>query len=74
MALINTALLVQNAAVISDYAQRANQVQQDPAVRKSCAEARDDVLQAGRSVAKAWVEVRVAWRRSGPSGRLAVVG
>lgn len=61
MAHINTALLVAQA---TDFAGRANEVRQDPAVIKAAQEALVDIAQAGRSATALSRELRSAWQRS----------
>lgn len=65
MALINTALLINNATNLSC---RAYEVQRDPAVQKAWSEATRDVAKAARSVAEAGYETRSAWRRADAGG------
>ncbi len=63
MARINSALLVYNATTLGH---RAQQVQQDPAVRKAWSTAGEDTAKAIQSVASAAFETRAAWRRTAP--------
>lgn len=63
MARINSALLVYNATTLGH---RAQQVQQDPAVRKAWSVAGEDAAKAVQSVAAAAFETRSAWRRTAP--------
>jgi hypothetical protein len=70
MAIINTALLIQNATDLGHLGYRASQVQRDPAVQKSCNEAREDVVRAANSIARAAFEIRSSWYRTGLSGNV----
>jgi hypothetical protein len=61
MARINTNQLITHA---TSFADRVDQVQRDPAVRKSWMEAGGDAATALSSVKAAALEMRAAWRRT----------
>jgi hypothetical protein len=61
MARIDTTQLTRNATAFAD---RIDQVQKDPAVRKAWTEAGGDIATAFTSVKAAADETRAAWRRT----------
>ncbi len=65
MARLNTTLLVHQ---VKDIGFRVDQVQRDPAVRKTWAEARSDTARAVSSISRAALETRAAWHRTQPGG------
>lgn len=65
MARLNTTLLVHQ---VTDICLRVDQVQRDPAVRKTWAEARSDTARAVSSISRAILETRAAWHRTQPDG------
>ena len=67
MARINTLQLIENATNIGQLADRARQVQRDPAVQKAWSEAGADVAHAVRSLTAATAETGAAWRRTAPA-------
>jgi len=65
MARINTNQLIEHA---TSFADRVDQVQRDPAVRKAWMEAGADAATALNSVKAAAYETRAAWRRTDAGG------
>lgn len=65
MARINTNQMIEHA---TSFADRVDQVQRDPAVRKAWMEAGGDAAAALSSVRAAANETRLAWRRTGAGG------
>ncbi len=66
MARINTNQLIEHA---TSFADRVDQVQRDPAVRKAWTEAGGDAAVAVASVKAAAFETRAAWRRTNADAR-----
>lgn len=71
MAHINTAQMILE---VTCAAGRLNEVQQDPAVRKTWGRAGTDLARAARSVSEAVIETRAAWGRSEPVVSVRAVG